>query len=141
MILYTCLEVKIPVFPRRTISKWIKSVAEHYKRRVGEVSFIFCSESKILEINKVYLSHDYFTDIITFDYSSKETISGDIFISPDTIKSNADKYKVNFMNELYRVMIHGILHLCEMRDKTKKEKAIMREIENKALEILQEYLQ
>ena len=140
MIIYTRLDVKIPGFPRRTISKWIKSVAEQYKKRVGEVSFIFCSDEKILEMNEEYLSHNYYTDIITFDYSKKEKISGDIFISLETINSNADKYKVGFENELYRVMIHGILHLFGIKDKTKKEKAIMRENENQALEILQEYL-
>ena len=133
MIIYNALKVKIPKFPRRAFSNCIKSVAEKFKKRVGDISYIFCDDDKILEINKEYLSHDYYTDVITFDYSTKDIISGDIFISIDTIKTNKEKYKVPFDQELYRVMIHGILHLCGMQDKTNTEKTIMKEAENQAL--------
>ena len=133
MIIYNALDIKIPKFPRRNVSNWIKSVAGQFNKRLGDVSFIFCSDEKILEINKNYLSHDYYTDVITFDYSTKEKISGDIFISIETVMSNAKTYHIPFEQELYRVMIHGILHLCGLNDKTHKEKATMRKIENQAL--------
>jgi rRNA maturation RNase YbeY len=133
MITYHAYEVKIPLLPRRKISAWIKQVAEKYHKRVGEVAYIFCSDKKIFELNTEYLFHDYFTDVITFDYSTNELISGDIFISTETVRSNAEKYKVKFDEELYRVIIHGVLHLCGVKDKTKEEKKEMRIHENEAL--------
>ena len=133
MIVYNALDVKIPNLPRRKVSNWIKTITEKYNKRVGDVSYIFCSDEKILSINKEYLKHDYFTDIITFDYSANDTISGDIFISLDTVKSNATQFKVPFENEFLRVMIHGILHLCGLSDNTKKQKELMRNSENQAL--------
>jgi len=140
MIRYNSNEAKIPAFPRRKISNWIKSVAFSLNRKVGEVSYIFCSDQKILEVNQDFLSHDFYTDVITFDYSSDNIITGDIFISIDTVQSNAIQYKTTFINELYRVIIHGILHLCGMRDKTVKEKELMRKQENVALSSLINYL-
>lgn len=136
MIVYNALDVKIPKFPRRKVSNWIKVITEMYNKRVGDVSYIFCSEGEILSINKEYLKHDYFTDIITFAYSINDTISGDIFISLETVKSNAFQFKVPFENELYRVMIHGILHLCGLCDKSKHQKELMRISENQALSLL-----
>ena len=136
MIIYNTDNVKMPVFPKRKISNWIKQIAETYEKRVGEVSYIFCSEEKILQVNKEYLSHDYITDVITFDYSENKTISGDIFICIETVRSNATEYKSTFIEELYRVMIHGILHLCGLSDKTGKERANMRKKEFEALKII-----
>ena len=133
MIIYNTDNVKMPVFPKRKISNWIKQTAETYEKRVGEVSYIFCSEEKILQINKDYLSHDYITDVITFDYSENKTISGDIFICVEKVRTNATEYKSTFIEELYRVMIHGILHLCGLSDKTAKERANMRKKEFEAL--------
>ena len=136
MISFTAYDVKIPRFKRRTVSKWIKIVGEKFNKRLGQIDFIYCSDIKILEINQKFLSHDYYTDVITFDYSSKEIISGDVFISLDTVSSNADKYNVQFQHELFRVMIHGILHLCGVNDKTNKMRQEMRKAENEMLNIL-----
>ncbi len=96
----------------------------------GELSFIFCSDNYLLEMNKNYLNHDYYTDVITFDYCENDIVSGDIFISIDRIKENAKIYKTTFQNELHRIMIHGVLHLVGYSDKTDKEQKQMREKEN-----------
>ena len=133
MILYSAIDVTMPKLPKRKISNWIKQIAANYQKRVGEVSIIFCSDAKILELNDKYLSHDYYTDIMTFDYSQTEVISGDIFISTDTVRSNADIFKTDFYNELSRVIIHGILHLCGLKDKTIKTRKEMTNAENEAL--------
>ena len=136
MIIYTTFDVKMPVFPKRIISSWIKEISEKYQKKVGNISYIFCSDEKILEMNKEYLSHDYFTDIITFDYTSNNRISGDIFISIDTVLSNSIFFNVPYDKELFRVMIHGILHLCAFNDNTKEKRIEMRNSENDALNIL-----
>ena len=136
MIVYNADDIKMPVFPKRKISLWIKQVAEKYDKRVGEISYIFCSDNKIMEVNKEYLNHDYYTDIITFDYTEEDIISGDIFISVDTVRTNAEKYKVAYNDELYRVIIHGILHLCGIDDKARGARAVMEKSENDALGIL-----
>ena len=135
-ISYHAEDISFPKIKRREITNWIKEIASDYNKRVGEISYIFCSDEKILQINQQYLNHDYYTDIITFDYSEENTISGDLFLSLDTIKSNSDKYHVDYQQEMYRVIIHGILHLCGLKDKTPKEEKIMRDSENKALTIL-----
>jgi rRNA maturation RNase YbeY len=133
MIAYNTIDVKMPVFPKRKISNWIKQEVLKFQKRVGDVTYIFCSDPKILEINNEYLSHDYYTDIITFDYSEGDTISGDLFISIDTVRSNATKFAVSYEEELYRVMIHGILHLCGIDDKTPDARQKMHECEDRAL--------
>lgn len=112
-------------------------MAKLYNRQVGDVSYIFCSDDKILEVNKQYLKHDYFTDVITFDYSENDTISGDIFISLDTVKSNSQKFNTSNEEELLRVIIHGILHLCGLKDKSAEDSKMMTKSENQALEIYQ----
>ena len=136
MISFYSENIALPKIPKRKITAWVKLVAQNYGKKIGEIAYIFCDDEKILEINKQYLNHDYFTDIITFDYSEKDKISGDIFISLDTIKSNSEKFKTLYDNELYRVIIHGILHLCRQNDKTPEEKKIMRKKEDEALELL-----
>ena len=136
MISYNVDDVRMPVFAHRSVSKWIKSVAGEYGCKIGEIAYIFCSDPRILEVNKQYLGHDYFTDIITFDYSEGNKISGDIFISVDTVANNAKEYGATFDNELMRVMIHGVLHLTGQGDKTDKEFRQMKEKENKALSML-----
>jgi len=118
------------------ITVWLRLVAAKYGRKIGNLSYIFCDDNKILEINRQFLQHDYFTDIITFDYSVGTTLNGDIFISIDTVKSNAEKYGKLFENELNRVIVHGILHLCGQNDKTETEAAQMRKMEDEALERL-----
>lgn len=135
VINYQSEDIKFPTLKRRKVSKWIKTIAASYNKEVGHISYIFCSDKRILEINKEYLQHDYYTDIITFDYSEGNTISGDMFISIDTVKSNSEQYGTDFTEELHRVIIHGILHLCGINDKTDAEQNEMTLNENKALEI------
>ncbi len=134
MIQYIAEDVKLPALQKQKINSWIKDTAACYGKKVGEIAYIFCSDERILEINKQYLNHDYFTDIITFDYSEGAVISGDIFISVDTVKSNATEFGVTFEAELLRILIHGILHLCGQDDKTPELRLEMTKKENSALE-------
>lgn len=145
MISYQSENLKVPSLPRRALSAWIRRVAATYGKRVGEVAYIFCDDTRILEVNRQWLHHDYYTDIITFDYSEGDRISGDIFISLDTVRSNAEQYDRDFDAsrfsspydaELHRVIIHGILHLCGINDKGEGERAIMEACEDKALAML-----
>lgn len=135
-IVYYSEDVPLPSLKKRVLNQWIKSIALNYDKRIGNISYLFCSDEKILEVNREYLQHDYYTDIITFDYSEGNIISGDLIISLDTVESNAEKFKADYKDELYRVIIHGILHLCGVNDKTPKDQAIMTEAENCALEAL-----
>ncbi len=132
-ITFQVQNTRLPKIKKRETANWIKTVTKGYDRKVGEIAYLFCDDEKILEINHTYLQHDFYTDIITFDYSEEDTISGDIFISIDTVRSNAQKYGTHFDEELYRVIIHGILHLCGLNDKTDEEEKGMREAENRAL--------
>ena len=133
MITYNTDGVKMPKIKRRETSAWIKAVAASYGRKTGEIGYMFVSDEKILEVNREYLGHDYYTDIITFDYDEDDTISGDIVISLDTVRSNAEQLGKEYMDELHRVIIHGILHLCGINDKGPGERKIMEQAENKAL--------
>ena len=126
----------MPAIKRRDVSAWIKKVAAAHGKKVGEVAYIFCDDEKILEVNREYLQHDYYTDIITFDYTEGEIISGDLFISLDTVLSNSVQLGVSYEQELYRVIIHGILHLCGINDKGEGEREIMEREENEALALL-----
>ena len=135
MIAYYTEDVKMPTFPKRKMNAWIKRVANKYKKNVGEIAYIFCSDKKILEVNKQYLQHDYYTDIITFDYCERDVLNGDIFISIETVSSNAEQFRVSFEEELRRILIHGILHLCGQDDKTPALRAEMTKKENEALEM------
>ncbi|MBN2670007.1 MAG: rRNA maturation RNase YbeY [Bacteroidales bacterium] len=123
----------MPDFSKQKTKQWIKEVVLSYNKKIGELNFIFTSDEKILEVNRTYLQHDYYTDVITFDYSEDQKISGDIFISLDTVKTNAEKYSQTFDNELYRVIIHGVLHLVGYQDHSDEDRAQMRKLENKAL--------
>ena len=136
MISYNTQNVSLPKIHRRDTSAWIKAVAASYGKRVGDIAYIFCDDEKILEVNRQYLQHDYYTDIITFDYTEDDLISGDIFISLDTVRSNAEEQHTTYDNELHRVIIHGILHLCGINDKGPGEREIMEAAENKALAML-----
>lgn len=140
MISYNTDGVKMPAIRRRDTSAWIKAVAATYGKKVGSIAYIFCNDEKILEVNRQYLQHDYYTDIITFDYCEdeemmghKDTISGDLFISLDTVRSNAEQQGTTYEEELHRVIIHGILHLVGINDKGPGEREIMEAAENKAL--------
>ncbi len=138
MITYQTENIKMPAIKRRDTSAWIKKVAASYGKSIGEIAYIFCDDEKILEVNREYLQHDYFTDIITFDYCEDNKINGDIFISVDTVKSNSEQLGVPYEQELHRVIIHGILHLCGINDKGEGEREIMEMEENKALAMLNE---
>ena len=133
MVSYYAEEVKMPAIKKRENTAWVRAVAETYGKKVGDVAYIFCNDEKILEVNREYLKHDYYTDIITFDYCDGNTISGDLFISLDTVRSNAEQQGTTYDDELHRVIIHGILHLCGINDKAPGEREIMEEAENKAL--------
>ncbi len=129
-ILFHSEDVKMPKISKQGIKNWVKECISFEGKKLADVNFIFCSDSYLLEVNKQYLNHDYFTDIITFDYVEGNLISGDIFISIDRVGENAKIYNVQFMNELYRIIIHGILHLIGYKDKDPSEKALMTEKEN-----------
>jgi rRNA maturation RNase YbeY len=111
-------------------NKWLKLVAESEIRRIGDISIIFCSDNYILNVNQEYLQHDYFTDIITFDYCEGDRLLGDLFISVDTVKENALEYGTEFQEELHRVIVHGILHLIGYDDHTPEDIEVMRKKEN-----------
>lgn len=117
-------------------SKWVDIIANHYGKRVGRLSFIYCNDEKILQVNRQFLDHDYYTDIITFDYCRRNIISGDIYISVDTVKSNSEEYSTSFEEEFNRVFCHGILHLIGFKDKSIEEAKIMREQEANCLYLL-----
>ncbi|WP_293050010.1 rRNA maturation RNase YbeY [Paludibacter sp.] len=135
MIHYYSENIPQPKLRKRLISAWIKEVAQLHGKTTGEISYIFCDDEKILEVNRQYLQHDYYTDIITFDDNEGDKINGDIFISLDTVADNAKEFDVTFENELHRVMIHGILHLCGQDDHSKEERAEMIRKENEALSL------
>lgn len=133
MITYQTDGTRMPHIKRRENSAWVKRVAATYGKKVGDVAYIFVNDDKILEVNRQYLQHDYYTDIITFDYSEGDVISGDLFISLDTVRTNAEQVGATYEQELNRVIIHGILHLCGINDKGPGEREIMEAAENKAL--------
>lgn len=117
MITYNADGVKMPKIKHRDTTAWIKKVAVAHGRKVGEVGYMFVNDEKILEVNRQYLGHDYYTDIITFDYDEGDVLNGDIVISLDTVRSNAEQFGKAYDDELHRVIIHGILHLCGINDK------------------------
>lgn len=135
-ILYYSEGVKTPSIKKRDTTNWIKSVVAEHGKKIGTIGYIFCSDEKILDVNKQYLQHDYYTDIITFDYNEGNVLFGDIYISLDTVKSNSEQFGTNYNEELHRVIIHGILHLCGINDKTDEEQKHMTQCENRALEML-----
>lgn len=122
--------------PLETVQEWIERVAADHDRVVGSLNYIFCNDEKILEVNRQYLQHDYFTDIITFDNSRRKQINGDMFISLDTVAYNAELVGQPYQRELRRVIIHGVLHLCGINDKGPGEREIMEQHENAALALL-----
>ena len=136
MITYNSENIKMPRLKRRETSVWIESVAATYDRRIGEIGYMFVDDEKILEINREYLGHDYYTDIITFDYDERDVLNGDIVISVDTVRSNAEQFGKSFDDELHRVIIHGILHLCGINDKGPGERELMEAAADRALTLL-----
>lgn len=136
MINYIADDIQMPelISERKgMIENWIRGVAADYGFSVGDITYILCNDEKILSVNREFLGHDYYTDVITFDYSTHKIVSGDIFISMDTISSNAEMVGATFNEELLRILIHGVLHLTGQADKTPETKAVMTEKEEKAL--------
>ena len=138
MITYQTEGIRMPDIKKRPTTAWIRAVAATYGKRVGDVNYIFCNDERILEVNREYLQHDYYTDIITFDYTEDDVISGDLFISLDTVKTNSEQFATEYDEELHRTIIHGILHLCGINDKGPGEREIMEAAENRALEMRNE---
>jgi rRNA maturation RNase YbeY len=132
-ITYQSEDIEMPSIHQENVTAWIQRVAQDYNKYIGNIAYIFCSDKKILEINLQYLHHDYYTDIITFDYCTGNRLSGDIFISLDTVKSNSETFHTTYDEELHRTIIHGVLHLCGINDKGPGEREIMEAAENKAL--------
>ena len=123
---------------KRVTSKWLKEVAASEAKKLGAVSVIFCSDNYLLDVNIKYLGHDYYTDIITFDYCEGSVLSGDLFISIDSVRENASFYSVEFDDELNRVIVHGLLHLIGYDDHTEEDIAVMRSKENYYLSLRQQ---
>ena len=136
MISYHLEGVEKPKICTRRTSKWVKDVAEKHGKIVGEIAYIFCSDEYIIDVNRKFLNHDYYTDVITFDYSEGKKISGDIFISLDTVKTNAEAFNQDYYNELERIIIHGILRLCGFKDKEPNDKEEMTYQEDEAIKLL-----
>ena len=138
MISFQSEGVEIPKLDFKKISAWLNEVASSEGRRVGNIVYRFCSDEVILQTNRDFLNHDYYTDIITFDYSIGSKIGGDILISLDTVRSNADSLGMDFFDELHRVVVHGVLHLCGINDKSPEERREMESAENRALDMLRD---
>ena len=137
MITFFAEDVAMPKMKRNKLKKWVKLVAQNHGYKLGDINYIFCSDNYILDVNRQYLQHDYFTDIITFDYTENQTVSGDLFISLDTVLTNSQQFaSSDYETEFHRVFIHGILHLCGINDKGPGEREIMEAHENEALKLL-----
>lgn len=135
MIRYFQEDIRFELKQKMLNNRWLKMVAGSEMRRLGAINIIFCSDNYILDVNMKYLQHDYFTDIIAFDYCEKDVLSGDLFISIDSVRENAQFYGTEFADELNRVMVHGLLHLIGYDDHSEADIAEMRQKENCYLEM------
>lgn len=138
MAIQFSFQTNYPLKSRTKIKQWIKQVIEAKGKKMGNITYIFCDDEYLLEVNKQYLQHDYYTDVITFDYVENDLISGDIFISTDRVRENALAFGSSETEELHRVIIHGALHLLGLKDKSEKEASQMRQAENETLKLLNE---
>lgn len=136
MINFFSEDTELPLIDKSAVSGWISEVISLHDKIAGEINYIFCSDEKILSVNREFLKHDYYTDIITFDYSEQRIISGDLYISLDTVASNSVGLGISYESELKRVIVHGILHLCGYKDKLPDESMQMRKLEDEALHLL-----
>lgn len=136
MITFNCQNVDLPSLDFDRVRRWISQVASYHSCSVGRLSYLFCDDDHILDVNRKFLQHDYYTDIITFDYTSRNRVAGDLVISLDTVQTNAVANNQTYERELNRVIIHGILHLCGINDKGPGEREIMEREEEQALAIL-----
>ena len=133
MITYNSLSIALPNIDQTTVTEWIGRVAESHQRVVGDINYVFCDDEEILDVNRRYLQHDYYTDIITFDYGRGNVLSGDLYISLDTVRSNAELLGKPYDEELHRVLVHGVLHLVGINDKGPGERELMEAAEDAAL--------
>lgn len=133
MITYNTITVAMPDIVEAEVSAWVRQIAKSYNKVVGDINYIFVDDETMLDINRRFIGHDYYTDHIGFDYSKDGALSGDIYISLDTVRTNSELFGVTFDQELRRIIIHGLLHLCGLRDKTDEERAQMQQAEDKAL--------
>ena len=133
MITYNIINVSMPDIREAEVSEWVREVAKSYGKVVGDINYIFVDDETMLDINRRFIGHDYYTDHIGFDYSQGNALSGDIYISLDTVRTNAEQFGATQDEELHRIIIHGLLHLCGLRDKTPEERAEMQKAEDKAL--------
>lgn len=139
MITYNTEKIEMPPIDQTMVTRWLSDVASSYAKKIGEINYIFVDDERILQINREFIQHDYYTDHIGFDYSEADILSGDIFISVDTVYTNAEKYGATYLQELHRVIVHGLLHQCGIDDKEPGEREIMEAAENAALAKLAEY--
>lgn len=135
MISFDTHNVEMPALDFQKVDRWLREVVLTYNKRIGNLNYLFCDDEEILRVNRQFLQHDYFTDIITFDYSAGDRVAGDIFISLETVASNAEEIQVSVEQELLRVIAHGLLHLCGIDDKGPGEREIMESHEDRALEV------
>lgn len=136
MVTYNSINVVIPDIDRQAVTSWISLVASGYGKKVGDINYIFVDDGEILRINRQFINHDYYTDHIGFDYTQGNILSGDTYISLDTVRTNAQLFHKTYPDELHRVMIHSILHLCGLKDKTPEERLAMEKAEDAALALL-----
>ena len=135
MIRYFCEDIRFTYKNKLANNRWLKMVAGSEIRKIGDINVIFCSDNYILDVNMKYLQHDYFTDIITFDYCEGKVLSGDLFISVDSVRENSIEFGTDFEEELHRVIVHGVLHLIGYADHTEEDKKVMRQKENYYLQM------
>lgn len=135
MISFEAKNIELPMLDYSKVEIWLNEVGAKHNKSIGNLNYLFCDDEEILKVNRQFLQHDYFTDIITFDYSRRNKVGGDIFISLETVKSNSEELNLPYEEELLRVMAHGLLHLCGIDDKGPGEREIMESHENQALEI------
>ena len=135
MISFETKNIEMPALDLAKVELWLNEVAAHHSKKIRNLNYLFCDDDEILRVNREFLHHDYFTDIITFDYSVKDRVGGDIFISVDTVRSNSEDLKVEYDMEILRVISHGLLHLCGIDDKGPGEREIMETHENEALKL------
>ncbi len=127
---------EIPGFTSEFLHNWFSKVVFLYSKNLFEITIVLCSDEYLLEMNRTHLNHDFYTDIITFDYCENNYISGDLFISTDRVLENSKEFKVSFIDELHRVSVHGLLHLCGLKDKSDEDEKAMRYAENQALNLI-----
>jgi rRNA maturation RNase YbeY len=139
-ILFHTLDADPQLKQKNALKRWISDCIFLENKKPGDINVIFCSDEHLLGMNRTHLNHDYYTDIITFDFGEGDTVSGDLYISFDRVKDNANQNGTSLQNETYRVIIHGVMHLCGYKDKQKKDIAVMRQQEEKCLSEIQKYI-